>query len=197
MPEATASKVTENPIRLEINKAISQDLPVVWGIIDNCAKWLSGQNLNHWAKYYTEEMVSKMINKKEVYIGTNNGESVGTITFDTKPPKYYEEPGYGELFTNPNDPAVYLTAVAVLPGHHGRGFAGQLLQFVEDKATERNMKWLRLDCRSEVPGLVSFYEKRGFRKLGNGPIDEGEDGTYWLMEKNLQQQREQPQQVLK
>jgi ribosomal protein S18 acetylase RimI-like enzyme len=185
MPEDKASKVAENPIKLEIKHARIEDLPIIWGIIDDCAKWLSGQNLNHWSKYYKKEMVSKMLTKKDVYMELNNGEVVGTVTLDTKPPKYYEEPGYGELFTNPNDPAVYMTALAVLPGHQGRGFAGHLLQFVEERAKERKMKWLRLDCRAEVPDLVTFYEKRGFKKLGNKPTDEGEDGTYWFMEKEL------------
>jgi len=60
-----------------------------------------------------------------------------------------------------------------------------LIQIVEDKAREKNIKWLRLDCRTEVPGLVSLYERKGFERLGDEPTDEGEDGTYWLMEKKL------------
>ena len=185
MPEGHTAKVTERPDRLEIKRASASDLPSVWGIVKTCSKWLSDRGLNHWAKYYTEEMVTKMIERKEVYLGLANGRVAATVTLDTRPPKYYQEPGYGERFTNPTDPAVYMTALAVLPEEQKQGFAGQLIQAVEDKAREKNVKWLRLDCRVEVPGLISLYERRGFKKLGDAPIDEGEDGTYWLMEKEL------------
>lgn len=126
-----------------------------------------------------------MIRKKEVYLGRMNGKPVGTATFDTKPPWYYTEPGYAGKFTGPDEPAIYLTALAVLPQDQKQGFAGRLLQFVEEKARASGANWLRLDCRSEVPDLVNFYEKRGFSKVGDKPVDEGEDGTYWLMEKAL------------
>lgn len=176
----------ERGTQLNITRASASDVATVWGIIKADAVWLKDQGLEHWAKYYTEEMVSKMIHKKEVYLGFKDGKPVGTITFDTKPPKYYEEEGYAKLFSGgEQDPAVYMTAVAVLPTEQRQGFAGQMMRFVESKAIEKGAKWLRLDCRAEVPGLVSFYEKRGFKKVVNGLVDEGEDGTYWLMEKEL------------
>ena len=109
------SKDTERPVRLEIKRASASDVPIVWEIIRESSKWLSDQGLNHWAKYYTEEMVAKMVHKKEVYMGIANGKTVGTVPLDTQPPKYYIEPGYSVRFTNPTDPAIYMTALAVLP----------------------------------------------------------------------------------
>lgn len=178
-------QTTETTRQLEIKKATEADLSIVWGIIDECAQLLSRQGFHHWAKYYTQEMVKKMIQRKEVYLGVNNGRAIGSVTFDTIPPKYYAAAGYSEYFTNPLDSAVYVTALAVLPSEQNQGTAGRLLQFVEDTARNKNVCWLRIDCRAEVPGLISFYEKRGYIKVGSNAIDEGEDGTYWLMEKNL------------
>lgn len=186
MTESTVTKQKEIPGNFEIKKATENDLPTVWRIIKKNADDLSRQGIHHWEKYYTEEMVSKMIRKKEVYLGLNNSNPVGTVTFDSKPPKYYAEPGYGERFTSPEDLAIYITALAVLPDEQHHGFASKMLQFVEDEAIKRNINWLRLDCRAEVPGLVIFYERRGFVKVNEEPINEGEDGTYFLMEKSLQ-----------
>lgn len=135
---------------IEIKRAGTDDLQTVWSIIEQDAQWLAGQGLNHWAKYYSEEMVSKMIAKKEVYIGLVNGNPVGTITLDTNPPKYYAEAGYAERFTNPDDPAIYVTAAAVLPNEQRKGFAGKLLQFVEERSKQISAKWMRLDCRAEA-----------------------------------------------
>ncbi len=168
-----------------IRRATAEEAQIVWGIIETCAKWLSQRGLEHWARYYTKDMVDKMIKKKDVFLALSDGKPVGTITTGSNPPKYYNEAGYAGKFTNPEDPAVYITAVAVLPAEHKRGFAGQMLQYIEDEAYLAGADWLRLDCRAEVPGLVGFYEKRGFVKLGSSPVDEGEDGTYWLMEKKI------------
>lgn len=181
--EDQISKEVSDPF--EIRRATSNEVQTVWSIIEEDSKWLSEQGLNHWGKYYTFEMVAKMVDRKEVYIGYRDGRPIGTITFDTRPPKYYGEAGYQQMFTDPEENAFYITAVAVLPEEQRKGFAGKLLQFTEEEARARQVKWLRLDCRAEVPGLVQFYEKRGFKKVGNQTIDEGEDGTYWLMEKSL------------
>jgi|SRR6266404_3974413 len=176
----------EQGSQLQIKKATTEDVATVWGIVEADAKWLANQGLEHWAKYYTEIMVSKMIHKKEVFLGLKSGKAVGTITYDTKPPKYYDEEGYSKLFSGGEEEnAAYVTAVAVLPNEQKQGFAGQMLQFAEEEAKQKGTKWMRLDCRAEVPDLVSFYEKRGYKKLGDKPIDEGEAGTYWLMEKEL------------
>lgn len=60
-----------------------------------------------------------------------------------------------------------------------------MLAFAESISKERGLRWLRLDCRNEVPGLVRFYENRGFEKVGDDPLQEGENESYWLMEKLL------------
>lgn len=166
-------------------RASLEDLPAVWYVIDKCSQWLSDNGFHHWAKYYNEGMVSKMIQKKRVYMGIENGRTIGTVTFDTRAPKYYAETGYAQQFTDPNAPAAYVTGIAVLPTEQNHGYAGRMLAFVEQEAKKENAQWLRLDCRAEIPGLVSFYEKRGYTKVGDTPFDEGDDGMYWLMEKKL------------
>lgn len=178
-------KQNEPAGNFEIKRATLADMQTVWKIIKKDSNWLAEQDLNHWAKYYTEEMIGKMITRKEVYLGLRDNEPISTITLDSKAPKYYAGAEYSKRFTNPDDPAIYVTAAAVLPNEHKKGFASRLLQFVERRARQKGAKWMRLDCRAEVPGLAAFYEKRGFQKLGSSPIDEGEDGTYWLMERKL------------
>ena len=183
--ESGDAKMSEKPVRLIVKKASQGDLDAVWRIIKLASHWLSGKNLNHWSKYYSRELVSKMIDKKTVLVGLENGRPVATVTFGNKAPWYYVEPGYGEKFSSPEESAIYLTALAVLPDEHKQGFASKLVDVVEEEAKRGGASWLRLDCRAEVPGLVNFYERRGFVKLGSKPVDEGEDGTYWLMEKKL------------
>ncbi len=177
-------ETSETPDKIEIKRATEEDLPKVWGIIDKCAKWLAEKGYRHWADHYTEEMMGKMIRKQETFLGYKNGEAIATLTFDAKPPKYYVTDDYLKFFTDPEEPSGYIMAVGVLPEYQGQGIAVQMLQYAEDEAYLRRLKWLRLDARTEVPGLIKFYENRGFQKVGN-PLNEGENESYQLMEKRL------------
>lgn len=183
MPENAATQ-SELVSRLRFRRADVQDYGSVWVVISECSKWLADQGLNHWSKYYTPELVQKMIKHKEVYLAEDGNACVGTITFDRRPPKYYEEEHYDQMFSEPTAPAGYIVAVGVQPGLQGKGVAGRMLQFTEDLAKQQGLKWLRIDCRIEVPGLVDFYKKRGFIAV-HEPLDEGEDGKYLLMEKKI------------
>ena len=170
---------------LQVRPAIAGDVDMVWGVINECAQWLAGQGLTHWANHYTREMMAKMIAHHEVYLALRDGELVSTMTFSKRPPKYYVTENYVQRFTEPEESAAYVMAIGVLPQHQKQGIAGSMVQLAEDLARLRGVKWLRLDCRSEVPGLVSFYEKRGFNKTPNGLCVEGEGESYWLMEKRI------------
>ncbi len=169
----------------EIKRAGQADLERVWKVIKKCSEWLSEKGLDHWKNYYTRELTSKMIDKKEVWLGLENGNVIGTITVSNEPPKYYYEMGYSSKFAGLGQSAVYIGALGVLPEEQGRGVAGKMLEVVEKIVINQGVKWLRLDCRDEVPGLVEFYEKRNFLKVEDNPMDEGEDGKYWVMEKRV------------
>lgn len=178
---------TELSSELSISRATAEDLDEVWEIIDQCAKWLAQKDLHHWADHYTKEMMSKMIAKFEVYLASKANKRVGTMTVETTPPKYYRDEGYLQYFSHPNEEALYVMAVGVLPALQGRGIAGEMLSFAEARAKEKDVLWIRLDCRIEVPGLVQFYQKRGFVCVGPNPMKEGDQEHYWLMEKKVEE----------
>ena len=182
--EKTPQPKQEQIGMISIQRAEKKDLDTVWTIIENCAKWLADQGLRHWADHYTKDILATMIQKLEVYVATQNGTAVSTITFGMRPPKYYLEEGYVQRFTDPEALAAYVMALGVLPGYQRKGIAGKMVEFVEALAKQHGVTWLRLDCRLEVPGIVPFYERRGFRKVGE-PLQEGEGESYWLMEKNI------------
>lgn len=171
---------------VEIDRANLSDIGGVWEVINKCSDWLKNKGLAHWSNHYSREMVSKMIRKQQVYLATKNGDPVSTITFDMHPPKYYVTDKYLEKFTDPGESAGYIMAVGVLPEFQGNGLAVKMLDFSEGLAIKEGAKWLRLDCRDEVEGLTAFYERRGYKKFGDKAIVEGENETYWLMEKQIQ-----------
>lgn len=170
---------------LKITQANMADLPVVWEIINECGIQLSSINLPYWSLHYTHEFVTHMLEEHEVYVGYNDQSPVGTVTFSMQPPHYYVSDHYLERFTRSTDVSGYVMTVAVSPKYQSQGYASQLISFAEHIAKERGGLWLRLDCREESPGLVRFYEKRGYTKVGSAPQNEGSNENYWLMEKSL------------
>jgi ribosomal protein S18 acetylase RimI-like enzyme len=167
---------------ISIKRAQASDLPEIWKIISANAKNLADQGYSHWADYYSEELVSKMISKLEVYVATQGNVLVGTGTLSTRDPKYYTA-DYLNKFTPSEQGVVYVLGLATAPEYNKRGVAKALLQFIEEQAIQRGIEWIRLDCRAEIPGLIKFYENRGF--VERGRLEEVPGESYCIMEKQV------------
>src|SRR3972149_103668 len=121
---------------LQVRRAQPSDLDEVWRIIKSCSDWLKGQGMNHWDKYYTKELVEKKLTTQEVYLAFDPDGLVGTITLDMSPVSYYEKKDIAS-FADPEAQALYVTALAVLPEHQGKGTASKLMGFAETQVKKR------------------------------------------------------------
>ncbi|AWA29259.1 hypothetical protein HYN48_03680 [Flavobacterium magnum] len=52
--------------------------------------------------------------------------------------------------------------IAVSPNHQGKGIGGKLLQSVEDRLAEQNIKKLRIPTQQENQPACHFYTKQGY-----------------------------------
>ncbi|MFQ5493538.1 MAG: GNAT family N-acetyltransferase [Candidatus Dojkabacteria bacterium] len=180
-------KQTKQTTQFEnIRQATVGDLDDIWNIISAASDWLVGQGMTHWASYYTLEFVEEKIENAEVFMLENDGAVVATITVASAPPGYYSVNDEGvdhmDKFVEPTREAMYLTALAVLPKFRGKGFAKQLIAFVEDLAKERDIQYLRFDARGDYVKLVNLYKKLGYSIVGEMPDP---DSSYYLFEKDL------------
>jgi ribosomal protein S18 acetylase RimI-like enzyme len=72
------------------------------------------------------------------------------------------------------------------PAWHGRGVAQALMQAAEEAARERQATAVWLGVWEKNPRGIAFYEKCGFRHVGEQPFLLGRDlQTDWVMEKDL------------
>ncbi|WP_430462185.1 GNAT family N-acetyltransferase/peptidase C39 family protein [Thalassolituus sp. LLYu03] len=78
-----------------------------------------------------------------------------------------------------------LYSLAVMPAARGRGLGKQLLLWVEQRALERHVLFMRLEVRNDNPAAVALYEQQGYRRLKalKHYYEDGADG--WRMEKHL------------
>src|SRR3989344_5147383 len=91
-----------------IRRAGSLDVDGVWEIIRECSEDLAAAGYFHWQKYYTRELVEKMVAKREVYL---YGDS-GTVTFWNKGPYYYSEADR-QSFSDSEKPGLFIMALGV------------------------------------------------------------------------------------
>lgn len=164
-------------------RANSSDIDKVWNLIDTDAQWLLTENgLDHWSSYYTRDTVAKKVREQEVYLLSIKGQPVATITLSPDPADYYTPVNLGN-FTAPSEKALYVSSLAVHPDFHRQGIASKLMEFADQTAVNRGIRYLRFDCRAEYTDLIRFYTNRGY--LSRGSFSEGEAQNYLLIEKTL------------
>lgn len=69
-----------------------------------------------------------------------------------------------------------LASLAVSSARSGRGLGGLLLDACEAEALSRGCTILRLEVRTDNPGAIRLYERRGYRQYTTKP-DYYQDGT--------------------
>lgn len=80
---------------------------------------------------------------------------------------------------------LYLGRLGVLPAWRSRGVGGRLLGEVERLAVRLGFRRVQLGVRLGIPGLQSYYEKRGYKVFGHGTHQGYTRPTYAKMEKAL------------
>jgi ribosomal protein S18 acetylase RimI-like enzyme len=72
----------------------------------------------------------------------------------------------------------YLSHIAVLPAHRGRGAGAALLGAAEDRARRLEGRRLVLDVEEHNTGARAFYGRMGYRQASTVRIDLGRHGTF-------------------
>ena len=74
----------------------------------------------------------------------------------------------GLLVMRPAEDHLFLSNVAVSPGHQGRGLGRELVAFAEEKAAEHGMPEVRLYTNEKMHENLDVYAKLGFEETGRG-----------------------------
>jgi ribosomal protein S18 acetylase RimI-like enzyme len=82
---------------------------------------------------------------------------------------------------------VYLSRLAVLPGHRGLGIARRLVAHVEQYAMAWRMPRVTLGVRLQMLSNIAYYTKLGYRITGYGCHPGYSEPTFARMAKNLSQ----------
>jgi len=129
---------------LEIRKAIYKDASRISYLIqkntDGNPNNYTKVQLENWKKYNTPANIKKQLETREVFCAFKNNQLLGTIAIANN-----EILGFYISFSK-----------------RGKGIGTILLNFIEEKAKQRNLQTLFLTA---TPSAVHFYKSQGFQKL--------------------------------
>lgn len=91
----------------------------------------------------------------------SSGCSVGTFTLTDR-----ADPEFASGWPEGTDNALYLFRMAVSRTAAGGDIGGQMLDWVAHEAARLDKKWLRIDIHRRNPSLRTYYEQKGFTKVG-------------------------------
>lgn len=147
-----------------IRKANSSDLSKLLQITRSCARAMELKNIFQWNNGYPSlSAFENDINNNWLYVIINDKKIIGCICISDFMDKEYES----VKWLTKNDNNIYIHRLAVTPTHQRMGYAQEMMSFAEDFARENKYLSVRLDTFSKNVNNQNFYQKRGYKKLGN------------------------------
>ncbi|WP_346881712.1 GNAT family N-acetyltransferase [uncultured Algibacter sp.] len=147
-----------------IRLATIKDIDNILEVTKACAAFMVKQGIYQWNEFYpNKKAFVNDFERKELYVLELENRIIGCITIST----YMDKEYIPISWLTSNDKNIYIHRLAVHPDFQGQGFAQQLMQFAETFAKNNNFTSVRLDTFSENKRNTKFYEKRGYKRLGD------------------------------
>lgn len=159
---------------LKIRQATSNDLQTICDIYSGIATWLHDvKNItNQWERELPKGLAQKWINTGDQYLFSEQNETAGAVRVTTQD---------DHLWTNREGTAYYIHSLAVIRKFSGRGLGLRVLTYFEQKARNKQLEYIRLDCMASNEYLKQYYIEAGYTSLGQRPNKR----AFWLFEKQI------------
>lgn len=139
---------------MEMLRFYRVDLESAEQIYDNiklCADDMAKKGMVHWIPYYSVEKIKEDIEKNIVFMIDFNKVNVGNFILI------------------PNNNILYISKFAIIPEYENKGIGTKSLKFIEKYAKSEGVKILELDVYDKSIGAICFYEKNGYKIIGEKP----------------------------
>lgn len=147
-----------------ILKAKIEELQEIKSLTESCARAMIDKGIYQWNEHYPSlEKLRKDILKDELYVLKKHSQILGIIVITPEKDEEYNPINW--LSKTENN--LYIHRLATHPDHWGKGYARQLMDFAEERASKDNYESVRLDTFSMNKRNQKFYEARGYQRLGN------------------------------
>lgn len=162
-----------------IRKATEEDIDLILYITKQCAFNMMDRGIYQWNETYPNRWAFENdIKCDELYVLELNNAIVGCIMVSTLKDEEYVP----IKWLTTNDSAVYIHRLAIQPKYQGKGYAQRLMDFAENLAIKNNFNSVRLDTFSQNKRNQTFYELRGYQRLGNIYFPEQSEHPFYCYE---------------
>jgi GNAT superfamily N-acetyltransferase len=132
-------------------------------LLEASASWLWGRGVRQWepgSMRAQRSVLQGWADAGQLVVAAAEGELVGgCFLVDEPAPEWAGRKGR----------ALYLHKLVVARSHAGRGVSCRLLDWCAERAGERGVPCLRLDCWDGNAALRAFYREAGYRELDAVP----------------------------
>jgi GNAT superfamily N-acetyltransferase len=141
---------------LEVRLAEGRDVDRVVALLEEASAWIRSLDIDQWPARFPRHVVAERLAAHECYLAWVGGEAVGTFSL---------QPSDAGLWGERPEDALYLHGLAVRRDHAGLG--RKLLAWAEGRAAAAGRRYLRLDCMTDNLRLRTYYERAGYRHVGD------------------------------
>lgn len=140
------------------------DVPKLLEVTKSCAQAMIANGIYQWNDNYPSyEVFEKDIELDQLWVLKEGEAIIGSIVISDIMDEEYK----AIEWLTPNTKNVYIHRLAVHPDYQGKGLAQKLMSFAESYAKENDFVSVRLDTFSVNKRNNVFYQKRGYKKLGD------------------------------
>lgn len=117
-----------------------------------------------WGEVYPFCEFDSDILNENMYVLEKNNEIVGSFSLSD-----YDDPDYKNIkWTSGDKNFFYINRLVVLPSEQGKGYAKEMMQFIDEYARSNKFDVIRLTVYCKNVFAIGLYEKLGFKKVNEG-----------------------------
>ena len=145
-----------------IRKAVKKDLAEIMVIIKETVAEMKTYGNTQWDDSYPQEKdFAKDISKGELYVDEREGEVAGFICVNQIEPAEYED-----LNWSSKEKAMVVHRLSVNPKLRRMGIASGIMQFADELARSRGIRYMKTDTYSVNPKMNALFLKCGYKLIG-------------------------------
>lgn len=134
----------------------------VFLMLKKSAEWLNEKGIDYWQSWLNpqekyKEWILEGLRKDEFYFAEDAKGIVGVYRL-----QFEDEIFWGKR----TDLSGYIHSFTTKREHSGQGIGKIILKDIEKELYNKGIRYLRLDCGSQVRGLCKYYEDYGFEAVG-------------------------------
>ncbi|HBN77895.1 MAG TPA: GNAT family N-acetyltransferase [Planctomycetaceae bacterium] len=182
--EAAHSGLKDDFLTAGIRQARTEDVSSLMAIKGKVIAHLLKYGIDQWDEVYPAEAdFLQDVYEQTLHVLESAGQIVGGLCLNEVELDGYETASWqAESF-------LVVHRLLIDPDFQGSGYGRQLMQFAEQQTYSLGKNSIRLDCFTENPAAISFYQKLNYRICGEVTFRKG---RFLLMEKVLRPHEKSP-----